>query len=82
MNSESAIRFLHDFALILVERARDASVQCNRAKQEDSSEKDFACGRALGYYEVLSNFINQVEVFGIPKGLIGIEGVDADRLLM
>jgi len=64
--------YLHDISLLLLERGREAAEEARHAKEKEQQGAEFSQGRALGYYEVLSTMVNQLEVFGIKKGPLGI----------
>ena len=78
--NEAELNFLHDFAYWLREEAEEARDKSDRARTNDLSTAGFDEGRAFAYYEVLAHFVGQLEVFGIPTGRIGLEGIDPYQL--
>jgi hypothetical protein len=64
--------YLHDVILLLLERGREAADEARSAREKGQEGAEFSQGRALGYYEVLSTMVNQLEVFDIRKEPLGI----------
>ncbi|ABY36889.1 MAG TPA: hypothetical protein DEF43_00495 [Chloroflexus aurantiacus] len=83
MDEKTLIYFLQYFAGLLYERALESKERCTAAQKrpDKPSSRDFACGHAQAYYEVLSTFVHQAEVFGIPADQLGIPNIDPDELL-
>jgi hypothetical protein len=81
MMDESVVHFLRDFADLLYERAREARERCEQLKKisEKPNVTEFECGRALGYYEVVSLFVSQAKIFGIPSDIIKLTTIDPDH---
>lgn len=75
--------FLHDFAVMLHDRAKEAQELCRNAKEGSAGEAaiGFDCGRAMGYYEVLSLLINQSRVFDVHKQVDVLAQIEPDKLL-
>lgn len=73
--------FLQDLTDLLCERAKEAQSLCEQAKINKAENMGFECGRALGYYEVLSSFVSLAKTFNIPSDLIDLSNIDPDQLL-
>ncbi len=74
-HSNAAENLLHDLAVELVQKARDA-------KCEASEGSDYEKGRHFALYEVVSLLSQQATVFGVPLDRIGLGGLDVDRELL
>jgi hypothetical protein len=77
---DSTANFLQDYLELLYSRALEAQQLC-KTSNEDKAKTDFECGRALGYYEAVSLFISQVEVFELTHKLGEKTHIRADDLL-
>ena len=74
----TAENYLFDVIPELVERASAARAE---ARQKPTAD-EFAAGRALAYYEVVSYLLAQLEAFGIDRKAVRVDpGFDADREL-
>lgn len=71
--------YLKDLSSFLKGMARDA-----RAKFEVASpgDRDFASGRAMAFYEVLSLMQQQAVAFDLPPEVVGLGDIDIDRELL
>jgi hypothetical protein len=71
----AAENYLYDVLPQLLERARQA-----RAEAPRNSADEFAAGRAMAYYEVLSYLLSELESFGIQRSAVRIDPeLDVDR---
>lgn len=76
VSRDVAENLLHDVAVELIERAKEA-------KQEAASSRaDYDKGRHFALYEVVSLIRQQAEVFGLPAERIGLDTLDVDRDLL
>lgn len=61
-------RYIRDVLHELLGRAREAKADyASKRTQADESDALFEAGRALGYYEVVSLLVSQLDVFAIPR---------------
>ncbi|MFH0895094.1 MAG: hypothetical protein V2A54_11730 [Bacteroidota bacterium] len=60
---ESLIHYFNDTLSILIERFKEAALECKNTEDEMKS------GIALGYYMTISFQLNQAEVFDVKKHL-------------
>ena len=75
-HSNAAENLLHDLAIELVQKARDA-------KCEALEGSDYEKGRHFALYEVVSLLSQQATVFGVcTLDRIGLGGLDVDRELL
>ena len=82
MSEKTMEYFLQDYLFLLWERAQEAQAECRQARAGSSAEDTaFQCGRALAYYEVLSTFKNQAQVFDIEGRIFGLKDIDPDQLI-
>ena len=58
--------YLRDVFFELLDRGREA-------RREAESNDQFAGGRALAYYEVISHMVNQLEAFQIDRADVGLD---------
>ena len=79
--NETIKYFLQDLTELLYERAKEARSQCEETKSDNAEKMDFECGRALGYYEVLSSFVSLAKTFNIPSDMIDLSKIDPEQLL-
>lgn len=69
----AADNYLRDIIPLLIERGREAKAKRDAARRGgDGEQATFDGGRALGYYEVLSTMLNQLEVFGLSPASLGV----------
>jgi len=74
--------FLRDYIELLYSRAQEAQAECNGSrKTADVAKIEFACGRAVAYYEVVSLFVSQAETFGLSEQLDKLSNIRPDDLL-
>ena len=77
--SNTAQNYLHDVIPELVTRAREARAEARKKGKAD----EFAAGRALAYYEVVSYVITQLEGFGITRDSVRVDpAFNVDRELL
>ncbi len=76
--------FLLDTCRLIRDEAEEARVARDLLHGEsgDQGAYLFQAGRALAYYEVLSMLIGQAQAFGLDLTVLGLEGIDPDRLLL
>jgi hypothetical protein len=73
--------YLRDVFSELLERAREAKTRA-RVAGEGECTREFEQGRALGYYEVLSTMLHQLDAFGIAREGVGVAtDLDIEREL-
>lgn len=72
--------FLRDLGSLLHEQALDAKLEKEAA--QDGDKGDYALGRLMGYYEVLSLIVSQATAFGIDLAELSISGCDPERDLL
>lgn len=74
---------LRDLLAGLLERGRDAASAARARTPATSEERDFDRGVAMGYYQVLSYTLGQLEAFGIERRRVGWpEDVDLESELL
>lgn len=76
--------YLTDVIRLLLERARDATARRKTARaSNDSRVAAFEEGRALGYYEVLSTMVGNLDAYRISRESVGVPPtLDLDRELL
>jgi len=76
--------YLFDLGRRLLSEAEGVRQTCDslRAQGITGPNYEFQSGRALAYYEVLSMLISQAQAFGLDLTVLGLEGIDPDRLLL
>lgn len=75
-HSDAAENLLHDVAVELLEKAREAK------REAGASGSDYDKGRHLALYEAVSLINQQATAFGLPLERIGLGGLDVDRELL
>lgn len=77
----AADNYLRDFLQLVRARAREARDEAQVATSMEGAE--FAKGRALAYYEVVSTAIGQLHAFGLSPERYGFSAdFDADEHLL
>ena len=76
--------YVRDVLTELLERARETKVKAQKSTSPaDGGEREFARGRAVAYYEVISHLVNQLDAFGLDRASVGVDpAYDADRDLL
>jgi hypothetical protein len=72
--------YLRDLGQLISEAARSAKRE--RDELNDSSRRDYAIGRLMGYHEVVSLMLQQARAFGIDADDLGLVGLDPERDLI
>jgi hypothetical protein len=82
--SDGFQNYVRDALTELLERPRDAKVKSQKSTSPaDAGERQFAQGRAVAYYEVISYLINQLDAFGLDRTSVAVDpAYDADRDLL
>ena len=66
---------LRDTISSLLEQAHVAKATAKMAEATsgaDSPEAQYAAGRLMGYYEVLSSLLNRLDAFGVSLASVGL----------
>jgi len=72
--------YIRDVGQLVAEAARVAKSE--RDELNDSTRRDYAIGRLMGYHEIISLMQQQAEAFGIRLSEIGLEGIDPEQDLL
>ena len=80
-DEKSIQSFLFDLGLYLKEAALEAKADL-ASKQKGTADYDFAAGRALAYYEVLSTLKQTLNGFDIPSSAMQRDDLNPDRDLL
>lgn len=71
--------FLYDLGLLIKEYALEASVQANKAKEDDRA---FNRGIVFGFMRVISLMQDQARAFGIQLEELRLDDFDPERELL
>lgn len=72
--------YLRDLGHLLAEAAREAKRE--RDQLNDSSRREYAIGRLMGYHEIVSLMQEQAAAFGIPLSDVGLNGIEPEEDLI
>lgn len=80
MSSTTHANYLADLGDLLKREALRAKIQAS--EEVGKSDHQFALGRLMAYYEVVSLMLQQAEAFGIAASDICLQDFDPDRELL
>ena len=77
MAPDTLANYLRDLGYDIREHATEAVEEARRNRANE-----FARGRAMAYYEVLSMMHNRAIAFDIPVDALSLDGIDPERDLL